>query len=67
MRSREKAAYLMLRTMCRVKIHRATLNEADLNYVGSVTIPTEIMEALDILEGEQCDVLNITTGARLTT
>ena len=57
----------MMRTMCRAKIHRATINEADLHYVGSMTIPRDIMETLDILDGEQCDVLNINTGDRWTT
>jgi aspartate 1-decarboxylase len=57
----------MLRTMCRAKIHRATINEADLHYVGSMTVPRDLMETLDILEGEQCDVLNINNGARWTT
>lgn len=57
----------MHRIMCRAKIHRATINEADLNYVGSMTIPKDIMETLDILDGEKCDVLNINTGDRWTT
>jgi aspartate 1-decarboxylase len=53
--------------MCRAKIHRAVLTEADLNYVGSMTIPRDLMQKLDILEGEQVDVLNVNTGARVTT
>jgi len=57
----------MLRTMLRVKIHRAVVTEADLNYVGSMTIPKKLMQKLDILEGEQLDVVNINTGARWTT
>ena len=57
----------MLRTMCRVKIHRATVNECDLHYVGSMTIPSDLMRELDILQGEQVDVVNINTGARWTT
>ena len=57
----------MLRTMCRAKIHRAVLSQADLNYVGSMTIPKDLLKKLDILEGEQVDVLNLNTGARITT
>ena len=57
----------MLRTMCRAKIHQATINAADLNYVGSMTIPVDLMRKLDILSGEQVDVVNINTGARWTT
>ncbi|MBI3830558.1 MAG: aspartate 1-decarboxylase [Planctomycetes bacterium] len=57
----------MRRTMLRVKIHRAVVTEADLNYVGSMTIPKSLMKELDILEGEQLDVVNINTGARWTT
>lgn len=57
----------MQRTMCRVKIHRATITEADLNYVGSMTVPEGLMKELDILSGEACDVVNVNTGARWTT
>jgi aspartate 1-decarboxylase len=57
----------MLRTMCRVKIHRATVNEADLNYSGSLTIPRDLMKKLDILEGEAVDVANVASGSRFTT
>ncbi|MGH7146003.1 MAG: aspartate 1-decarboxylase [Planctomycetota bacterium] len=57
----------MLREMARVKVHRATVNEADLNYVGSITLPPELTEALDLLHGEKVDVLDVTNGARLST
>lgn len=57
----------MLREMARVKIHRATVTEADLNYVGSITLPPELTEALDLLQGEKVDVLDVTNGARLQT
>lgn len=57
----------MLRTMCRAKIHRAMVTDADINYIGSMTIPRGLMKQLDILPGEQCDVVNINTGARWTT
>jgi aspartate 1-decarboxylase len=49
------------------KVHRATVTQADLHYVGSITIDEDLMRAADILEGEQVDVVDITNGARLTT
>jgi aspartate 1-decarboxylase len=49
------------------KVHRATVTQADLHYVGSITIDRDLMRAADILEGEQVDVVDITNGARLTT
>ncbi|MBB3115451.1 aspartate 1-decarboxylase [Corynebacterium bovis] len=57
----------MLRTMLKSKIHRATVTQADLHYVGSCTIDRDLMDAADLLEGEQIDVVDIDTGARLTT
>lgn len=57
----------MLRVMCKSKIHRATVTDADLNYVGSITIDRELMEAADLLEYEQVHVVNINNGARLET
>jgi aspartate 1-decarboxylase len=48
-------------------VHRATVTQADLHYVGSITIDQDLMRAADILEGEQVDVVDITNGARLTT
>jgi aspartate 1-decarboxylase len=57
----------MLRTMLGGKVHRATVTQADLHYVGSITIDRDLMYAADILEGEQVDVVDITNGARLTT
>lgn len=56
-----------MRTMISGKIHRATVTGADLNYVGSVTIDLELLEAADILPGEQVDIVNVTNGNRLTT
>lgn len=53
--------------MLKSKIHRATVTQADLHYVGSCTIDADLMEAADILEGEQVDVVNINNGNRLTT
>lgn len=57
----------MLRTMMKSKIHRATVTQADLHYVGSCTIDADLMESADILEGEQIDIVDVDNGARLTT
>lgn len=53
--------------MLKSKIHRATVTQADLHYVGSCTIDADLMEAADLLEGEQIDVVDINNGNRLTT
>jgi aspartate 1-decarboxylase len=57
----------MNRTMCKSKIHRATVTGADLNYVGSITIDPVLMEAADLLEYEQVAVVNVNNGARFET
>lgn len=57
----------MLRTMFKSKIHRATVTEADLHYVGSVTVDAALMEAADLLPGELVHIVDITNGARLET
>ena len=57
----------MLRTMCKSKIHRATVTGADLNYIGSITIDPVLMEAADLLEFEQVAVVNVNNGARFET
>ncbi|AMY22169.1 aspartate 1-decarboxylase [Rhodococcoides fascians] len=57
----------MFRTMMKSKIHRATVTHADLHYVGSVTVDQELMEAADLLEGEQITIVDIDNGARLET
>ncbi|MFY0543099.1 aspartate 1-decarboxylase [Brevibacillus sp. H7] len=57
----------MFRTMMKAKIHRATVTEANLNYVGSVTIDKEILEAVDILPNEKVQIVNNNNGARLET
>ena len=49
------------------KIHRATVIQADLDYVGSVAIDAALMEAADLLEGEQVAIVDITNGARIET
>ena len=57
----------MQRFMLRSKIHRATLTGTDLDYEGSITIDRKLLDAADILPGEQVHVLNLNTGARLIT
>jgi aspartate 1-decarboxylase len=57
----------MRRRMLKSKIHRATVTDADLNYVGSISLDPELMEAADILENEQVAVLDIDNGARFET
>jgi aspartate 1-decarboxylase len=53
--------------MLKSKIHRATVTQADLHYVGSLTVDAELMEAADLLPGEQVHVVDINNGARLET
>lgn len=57
----------MQRTMLKSKIHRATISDSDLHYVGSITIDAELLEAADIREHEQVHVLDIDNGARFET
>ncbi len=57
----------MLRYMLKSKIHRAVVTEANLNYVGSVTIDKELMEAADIMENEKVTIVNINNGQRFDT
>jgi aspartate 1-decarboxylase len=57
----------MFRTMLKSKIHRATVTHADLHYVGSVTVDADLMDAADLLEGEQVTIVDIDNGARLET
>lgn len=49
------------------KIHRATVTEANLNYVGSITIDEDLMESADLLENEKVQIVNNNNGARLET
>lgn len=53
--------------MFKGKIHRATVTEANLNYVGSITIDADLLEAANILEGERVQVVNNSNGERLET
>src|SRR5437763_4402282 len=62
-----KGTALMFRTMLKSKIHRAVVTQADLHYVGSVTIDADLMDAADLLSGEQVAIVDITNGARLET
>ncbi|WP_345419545.1 aspartate 1-decarboxylase [Pseudonocardia xishanensis] len=55
------------RTLLSGKIHRATVTQADLHYVGSVTIDADLMDAAGLIEGEQVQIVDITNGARLVT
>lgn len=57
----------MFRTLMKSKIHRAVVTEADLNYVGSITIDKSLMEAADILPNEKVQVVNNNNGARFET
>jgi aspartate 1-decarboxylase len=57
----------MFRTMLKSKLHRATVTQADLNYVGSVTIDEDLMDAADLLAGEQVAIVDINNGSRLET
>ena len=57
----------MLRTMLYAKLHRVTVTQADLNYVGSVTIDRTLLEAARLLPGEQVSIVDVTNGNRLTT
>ena len=51
----------------KAKIHRATVTQVDLDYVGSVTIDRDLLDAADIAINEQVDIYNITNGSRITT
>lgn len=57
----------MFRHMMKSKLHRATVTEANLNYVGSVTIDEDLMELVDILPDEKVQIVNNNNGARFET
>ncbi len=57
----------MQRNMLKAKIHQAVITQADLNYVGSLTIDEDLLEAADILVNEKVAVYNISNGSRLET
>jgi aspartate 1-decarboxylase len=64
---RLRKGVLMFLTMLKAKIHRATVTGCDLDYVGSVAIDEDILDAAGILVHEQVDIYNIDNGERLTT
>lgn len=57
----------MRRTLLKSKIHRATVTQADLDYVGSVTIDRDLMRAANVVEHERIEIYNITNGNRFAT
>ncbi|MEE9438744.1 MAG: aspartate 1-decarboxylase [Saprospiraceae bacterium] len=57
----------MLLYIHKSKIHRATITEANLNYVGSITIDEDLMDAADLLEGEKVQIVNNNNGERIET
>ncbi|HLS23629.1 MAG TPA: aspartate 1-decarboxylase [Pseudogracilibacillus sp.] len=57
----------MFRTMMKSKIHRARVTEADLNYVGSITIDADLLDEVDILPNEKVQIVNNNNGARFET
>ena len=57
----------MLLTLFKSKIHRATVTEANLNYVGSITIDEDLLDAAGILPGEKVQIVNNNNGERLET
>jgi len=59
--------FLMLRTLYKSKIHRATITQTELDYEGSITIDAKLMESADILAGEKLEVFNLNNGARFST
>lgn len=57
----------MLIEVCKSKIHKATITEANLQYVGSITIDEELMDAANLIENEKVQVVNLNNGERLDT
>ncbi len=57
----------MQRTMCKGKIHRATVTQANLNYIGSITVDQDLLDAADIYPYEKVQVVNVNNGSRLET
>ncbi|MCT4613403.1 MAG: aspartate 1-decarboxylase [Marinifilaceae bacterium] len=53
--------------VCKSKIHKATVTNADLQYVGSVTIDEELMDAANLIENEKVQIVNVNNGERLET
>ena len=57
----------MMIEVLKSKIHRVAVTEADLNYIGSITIDEDLMDAVNIIENEKVSIFNITNGNRLDT
>jgi aspartate 1-decarboxylase len=57
----------MFRTMMKAKIHRATVTEANLNYIGSITIDEDLIDLVDMYPNEKVQIVNNNNGARLET
>lgn len=57
----------MLITVMRSKLHRLTITEADLNYIGSITIDEDLLDASGLVEGEKVQIVNINNGERIET
>lgn len=58
---------MLLRSLCKSKIHRAVVTGADLNYIGSIGIDADLLERTDIIPGEKVSVWNVTNGNRVET
>lgn len=58
---------MMLVTICKSKIHRVTVTEADLDYEGSITIDQKLLDQADIIPNEKVQVVNLNNGARFET
>ena len=58
---------MQLRSICKSKIHRATVTEANLNYIGSIAIDSDLLSLVDIISGERVCVWNVSNGARVET
>jgi len=57
----------MLVTVLKSKIHRVKVTQAELNYIGSITIDPDLMEAANMIEGEKVQIVNVNNGERLET
>src|SRR3954471_10611553 len=66
-RASARSVTAVMRIMMKSKIHRATVTQADLDYVGSMTLDADLMDAADLLDGEQVAIVDITNGARIET
>lgn len=64
---KSKGVVVMFRKMCKAKIHRATVTDADLHYAGSITIDEDLLELADILPHEMVQIVDINNGNRLET